>query len=306
MHMLSIAAELVPELTRLINRQIAAIPPGWQLSEPQVAAAIGATQWDRLYPADAQLDRTFTARCLVDGDRVLAGIQWQEIREGSATDPPQISVSWLAADPDRPAAVRPLLETLLAAARRAGYESLALSGRYEFGLGWSGIPAGWTHITAVLEDLGFVPSERWVIMVADTQGWQQAPHVAIDQLTLRWESDAQIPEWRLEAQMNGHSAGECHIWGPPLWSAAADFDAWAIVEWIEVDRAYRQYGLGQLLLFEQARFQAASGRTRLMLYTEVDNLPARRLFERMGFIYGPECWCWNRSRIDVERDATGS
>jgi GNAT superfamily N-acetyltransferase len=197
--------------------------------------------------------------------------------------------------------VRPLLESVLMAARRYGCDSLELSGRYEFGLGWFGIPAGWAHITRVLEDLGFVPTERWTVMVADTRGWQQAPRPPIDRLTLRWEIDGRIPEWRLEMHVDGHSVGECQIWGPPpLWSATPDFETWGIVEWIEVDPSYRRRGLGQLLLQEQARFQAADGRTKFMLYTEVDNAPARQLFEQMGFTYASECWCWKRSRINVE------
>ena len=68
--------EFLPDLTRLVNSHISSVPPGWILSEAQVARILGSeSAWSAHYPEDK---RTFLSRivCALDSGRLVAAAKW--------------------------------------------------------------------------------------------------------------------------------------------------------------------------------------------------------------------------------------
>jgi ribosomal protein S18 acetylase RimI-like enzyme len=108
---------------------------------------------------------------------------------------------------------------------------------------------------------------------------------------LRWHIDESAVEWILRAYAGQHVVGECQAWGVPAHLASlAGFREWTTIEWLGVEAPYRGQGLGRYLLQEQLRYQAARGIRHVLLWTEPDGaeaLAARRLYESLGFVYGP-------------------
>ena len=62
-------------------------------------------------------------------------------------------------------------------------------------------------------------------------------------------------------------------------------DGWAGITAVEVNAAYRRQGLGTAITAAACREALRRGVTRVFLQVEVTNVPARALYERLGFRY---------------------
>ena len=103
MQIVEFRAELLPDLTRLINEQLAAIPPCWTLSETQVALTIAqaGSLWGMHYPED-QENYTSPTVCVLEKREIVAAAQWLVPSEGKNV----CSICWIVARPEYPIAVR--------------------------------------------------------------------------------------------------------------------------------------------------------------------------------------------------------
>jgi GNAT superfamily N-acetyltransferase len=156
-------------------------------------------------------------------------------------------------------------------------------------LRYARVPDVWPHLRVALERLGCVPKDTWVMM-----------HIPIELITqsvpdlpgfsFNWNIKEPQLEWELTAQTQETLAGECFAWGIPThFRENANFDEWITFEWVGVEEPYRRRGLARRLMLEQMLFHYQRGVRNVMLWVEVDNLPARSLYESLGFLYGPEC-----------------
>jgi ribosomal protein S18 acetylase RimI-like enzyme len=78
----------------------------------------------------------------------------------------------------------------------------------------------------------------------------------------------------------------------PLFSSVNLGKAWLLND-LFVAPASRGLGVGQALLEEARRFGEETGAVALMLETATDNLPAQRLYERLGWIRETEFYTYN-------------
>jgi ribosomal protein S18 acetylase RimI-like enzyme len=284
MQVVEYRSELLPSLTRLINEQMASIPPQWSFSEAQVALTIeqAASLWGMHYPDDHELYRAQTL-CVLHRREVVAAAQWllpQHQRE-------VCSICWLVAHPDRPTALQTLLH-LLEKQAGAGGCHLITCGRSSFGVGWFGIPATWKHVFDGMCAAGFNHTETWMLLHGRTSAYDSAPLIP-NRMKLYWDMNRPALEWTLSAYASETVIGECQVWGiPDHLEACAGFNQWATIEWIEVNGEYQRRGIGKRLIAEQMRFHGQRGIEHFAAWVRQGNHSARRLHESMGFQYGPE------------------
>ena len=170
----------------------------------------------------------------------------------------------------------------------SGCRSIAC-GRFSFGVGWPGLPTTWTHVIDGMVEAGYKQAQTWVIMHGETAIHSTLPAPPANDLRFYWNMNKPSLEWDLTAYRGEIEVGECQVWGiPPHLEDRADLADWATVEWLGVEAKYHRQGLGKRLMAEQMRFHARRGIQHFIAWTETDNLAARKLNERMGFVYGPE------------------
>ena len=312
MRIVECSRETLPDLTRLVNSHISQIPPGWILTEAQVAHILGSeSAWSSHYREDR---RSFLSRiiCALDSDRRMAAAKWKwpnpedpEWRWGEdyrhlgwSNERREVaSLAWILADPAHAQAAQILLSAATEQCEGLGRHTVTVSQRFEFGVGWLGIPASWTHLVAALQRAEFATEDKWVIMVGSAALSQEAAASQQTGIALRWHIDKSTTEWLLEAHVEGVVIGECEAWGiPSHFEGCNGFKEWLTIEWIGVEEASRHRGIARALLREQMRFHHSRGVRELIAWTEPDNAPAMRLGESLGFRYGPECWtCTKRA-----------
>jgi GNAT superfamily N-acetyltransferase len=278
---------LLPQLTALVNEHLRIVPPGWTLNEAQLAFIIQQPNavWTAHYPQDAE-NVTVQTMCVVDSTQLVAAASW--FMSDDNEEFPRISVlSWLVGRSDR--ALDSLLSEFARQSAAHHSASIEICPRNGLGVGWFGIPDVWPHLKRALERLGCVPKDPWVMM-----------HIPIELITqsvpdlpgfsFNWNIKEPQLEWELTAQTQETLAGECFAWGIPThFRENANFDEWITFEWVGVEEPYRRRGLARRLMLEQMLFHYQRGVRNVMLWVEVDNLPARSLYESLGFLYGPEC-----------------
>lgn len=298
MDCITFSSRWLPDLTGLINAHIAQVPPGWTVTERQVAAVLATPSvWGVHYPDEPGEFGTETL-CVIDRQRLVAAAQWGYPVQHRASESADLSaggcMSWIAAVPDNAAALALLLEALTARCRERGCHELVTS-RYAFGVGWSGIAVTWPHLDAGLEQAGFSRSQRWVIMTGTTDIPAAAAPEDVESMRLDWHVDEAALEWDLQLYANDQLVGECQAWGIPRHLAGCDgYADWITFEWLGVEPPYRRQGIGRWLLSEQLRRQARRGIANAILWTEPDNRAMRRIGESLGFGYGPECWVFEK------------
>jgi GNAT superfamily N-acetyltransferase len=110
-------------------------------------------------------------------------------------------------------------------------------------------------------------------------------------LHLSWDINEAQLEWKLEAKIEVAVVGECQAWGIPThFRGCAGYNEWMTFEWLGVEDAFQRQGFGRRLLSEQMMFHAKRGVKKVALWVTLDNMPARHLYQSMGFTYAPECW----------------
>jgi len=282
--------DLLPQIKTLINTQIAQIPPCQVLSTEQVAAALATPHWWAIhYPEEATPDHSEIFGIL-DGDQLEAAAQVFFTKMGQAV------LRWIVARPEACGALTELLGEIAKQARCHASREVCLS-RYGFGLGWIGIPRIWTHLISGLEQAGFQPAERWVLMSGTTHLPPMRRKDEPPGMRLEWTENPSAAEWRLEAYAHGELAGDCDAWGIPPYFGAGQPN-WITIEWIGVEAAYRGQGVGRWLFHEMLSRQARRDMQNALLWTGVDNWPMRRLAESLGFHAGPICQAYASLSLD--------
>jgi hypothetical protein len=294
MQIVEFRAELLPGLTRLINEQIASIPPCWTLSETQVALTIGQaeTLWGMHFPEDNEPCATPTV-CVLQRREVVAAAQWLL----PARNKNYCCISWIVAHPDHAIAVRTLLHLIEKQAQSGGYGIINLT-RFSFGVGWFGIPSDWKHVIGGMRDAGYDQRETWRIMHGSADFYHSLPPSNTDDLKLYWNMNKPALEWNLAAYDGESKVGECEVWGVPDQFEGCDgFEEWTTIEYVEVNDAYQRRGLAKRMIAEQMRFHARRGVKNFIVWTEDDNHAARRLNESLRFTYGPELLVFQKNLV---------
>ena len=131
---------LLPRVTQLINRHMRLVPPGWELTEPQVERVIAqaGSLWRHHYPDEEH--RELETFCVLASGWPVAAAQIAYFTAGSSTDEPTASLEWAVADPEGKEAAGALLDQIIAGAKARGCLTISASGRWAFGLGWIGVP----------------------------------------------------------------------------------------------------------------------------------------------------------------------
>ncbi len=293
MRCVEFAPELLPDLTRLVNTQLAAMPPGWVLSEDQIVQTIasGPELWSTHYPDQAGIRFKMTTFCVLD-DRgsLVAAAQWgcPVHRQSQGMECPCM-LFWIVAQEDNTEGVPPLLEALTADVRVTGNQKIA-PGRFSFGVGWPGIPASWSHVVTALQADGFVQSRSWVVLTSATGIRAVCKPESPASMRTSWKVEGTESEWNLRLHDDRALIGECDAWGIPRHFLDCEgYADWVTVEWLGVEPSYRRKGIGTWLVAEQFRRQVKRGIGHAMTWTETDNQPMRGLGQNLGFQGGPEC-----------------
>ena len=277
--------KLLPSLTRLINQHIAAVPPGFTLSEAEVGRIIagGGSLWQLHYPEEREPYSTGTI-CVVEHREVAAAAQWTLPKEAKGV----FSLQWIVAESKSVLPLRMLLHLLEKQVEMSGCGTISCA-RCSFGVGWFGLPTAWKHIISPMLDAGYKQAKTWMIMQGETVIHSTLAAPPADGLRFYWNMNKPSLEWDVTAYRGDILVGECEVWGiPPHLEDRADLADWATVEWLSIEAKFHRQGLGKRLLAEQMRFHARRGIKHFITWTEADNLAARKLNERMGFVYGPE------------------
>jgi GNAT superfamily N-acetyltransferase len=286
------SADLLPDLTRLVNAQLAAVPPGWSLTETQAAQTLAQASdlWGVHFPEQKAVFELETL-CVLDRGRLTAAAQWgfPIVPETRGIDNASV-LFWIAAEPTSAESLPLLLETLAAHSRAAGSPRITTT-RFSFGVGWLGIPALWTHVTEGLQAAGFAVTRRWVILACPASLPEVPAPESIRSMNISWQVDENASEWDFRLHADGELVGECSAWGiPQHFSGSEGYANWITVEWLGVEPAYQRKGIGRWLVAEQLRRQAGRGISKAILWTETNNQALAGLGESLGFQTGPECW----------------
>jgi GNAT superfamily N-acetyltransferase len=288
----------LPELTIIVNSQIAAIQPCWMLTPAQIQWVIenGYQSWGNHYhnETDAPHGRALTLCALEDEKHDIAVVAAAQCLypDRNDTDWPICSLSWVVALPGYDEALDKLLNAIMQVAWQCGCEQIVTS-RFGFSVGWMGIPTAWPHLIAGLDRAGYDVWDKWLLMVGDKDSSfiSEASDLR-ERFRLDWQINEAADEWNLNAFNSDNSfVGECQAWGiPPQFRGCAGFDEWITVEYLGVEWAYQRQGIGRALLAEQMRYQSRRGIKHVLVWTETDNAAARRVNEILGFRYDSECW----------------
>jgi GNAT superfamily N-acetyltransferase len=289
------APELLPDLTMLINSHIAQIPPGWTLSQAQIAATLTSVSelWHIHYPEENAMFESETV-CVLDQGHLTAAAQWgypvQERTPGYVNQPTTSVLFWIVAEPDNSVARQSLLKALATRSLTAACHRTTTT-RFTFGVGWLGIAVTWSHLIDGLQLAGFTVEKRWMVLTGPANKPGLVPPIYLRSMNVAWQVDAAALEWELQLYAGGDLIGECHAWGIPPHLTERDENAdWITIEWLGVEPPQRRQGIGRWLLSEQLRRQAERGVTQAILWTKLENRAARRLSESSGFQNCFECW----------------
>lgn len=268
----------LPSLTRLINEQIASMPPSLHFNEEQVNWTIeqGAALWGIHFPGE-KFTTAFQTLCVLEKREVIAAAQWLLPKDESSA----LTILWIVAEPGHPIPLRTLLHLIDRQADARGCGAIN-SSRFSFGVGWFGIPASWTHIVDAMVEMGYKKEPPWLLMAGDTA--TEAPVTKVEGLRYHWNMNKPSLEWEFSAYDGETLAGECYVWGIPVHAEdCLNVSQWATVELVEVPKAYRRRGIGKWMLAEQMRFHARRGVKHFMMWTGQRNKAARKLNESLGF-----------------------
>lgn len=285
--------DLLSPLTRLVNAQMADIPPGWSLSEAQVDQVVSqvSSLWDVHFPEQNALFELETL-CVLERGNLLAAAQWgyPTHQSGAQRIGSSSVLFWIAAEPGSIEGLSLLLETLETHSRLARCPRITTT-RFSFGVGWLGIPAPWPHVIEALQAAGFVASNHWVILTGKANIPEVKEPESLGSMSISWQVDEHAAEWDLRLHSGDDLAGECQAWGIPRhFSTCEGYSNWVTVEWLGVEPGFQRKGIGSWLIAEQIRRQAQRSLTHVIIWTETDNQPLLCLGESLGFQVGPECW----------------
>lgn len=271
------------DLTAMVNAHISQVPPGWTLTESQVAATMSVSSWWDVHYLAEPKTTDFEVLCAAENGRLAASAKILYVEDGGAY------ISWVVADSAEPDALSSLLDEVIEHARQRQCKGLGFS-RWEFGLGWFGIPVLWSHLVRGLQGAGFEAEGEWVLVSGELPAATLLePPGSID-VQVEWRINEPESEWKVVAWLDGIEVGECEFWGiPAVFRDSSDYEDWITVEWIGVEKPYQRRGIGRRLFAEGLRYQAGRGVKNVLLWTDMGNVPLQRLAEQFGFRRGPVC-----------------
>jgi GNAT superfamily N-acetyltransferase len=277
----------LPDLCALVNCQLGSIPPAWTPTPVRLGGWLReGSAWAAHYPESPALVKRDLGVSV--GGRLLAAGQYAVV-DGTCL------LCWIAADSGEPGALEALLGGLAEAAREQGCRAIIQS-RNELGTGWFGTPLVWDHVVRGMHAAGWQPDDRWVIMTAGTDAAASVPsEPPFRTLRLDRREDAAAGEWSADVHIGDVPAAESDVWAMPgLFRDCPGYETWMTLEFVGVEEPFRRHGLGRWLCAEQMRWLAGRGIRQAILFTEPGNAAARGLFDSLGFVRGPECWCLHR------------
>jgi GNAT superfamily N-acetyltransferase len=232
--------------------------------------------WGFHFPGEKFTAATQTL-CVLEKREVIAAAQYLLPKDETS----MLTLLWIVAQPGHPIPLRTLLHLIDRQADARGCGGITFS-RFSFGVGWFGIPAGWTHVIEAMMEMGYKKEQPWLLMCGDTS--TPVAVTKVEGLRYHWNMNKPALEWELTAYDGETLAGECDVWGIPLHAEDChNVSEWVTVELVEVAKPYRRRGIGKWLLAEQMRFHARRGVKHFMLWTGQRNKAARKLNEKLGF-----------------------
>jgi GNAT superfamily N-acetyltransferase len=96
---------------------------------------------------------------------------------------------------------------------------------------------------------------------------------------------------------NRKKIGEASMWLPSELSESLNAFGIADVEYIEIIKKYRGKCYGQAFLLEIQKELKTIGFDKFMLWTEVDNIPMKKLAQKSGFSKGPTFY-WIKTEFE--------
>jgi GNAT superfamily N-acetyltransferase len=262
------------------------------LAEAQVAQVIGMASnlWGVHYPEQNAVFMLDTL-CVLDQGCLVAAAQWgYPVQQRAQPIDSSGVLFWIVAGPDALEGLRLLLETIEAKSRAAGRPGI-MTTRFSFGVGWLGLPAPWSHVVKALQAVGFVVTNRWVILTSTVDIPEVSTPESLASMQVSWQADVAASEWDLRLHAGGALVGECSAWEiPHHFSGCEGYTDWVTMEWLGVEPSYQHKGIGRWLIAEQFRRQAQRGFTHVIMWTETNNQPLLGLGESLSFQAGPECW----------------
>jgi GNAT superfamily N-acetyltransferase len=287
----------LPLLQRLVNRHLAAVIPGWALSETALARHMGR---DATEPITDPWVRERVTLCATESDGILAVVHL--LRYGD--DPPvgpayrgAGEISWFLAQPERADAASAVLA--------AGDEELARWAVSHI-RGWgSGLPAGplwgvpdvWPHVLGALETAGYHPSGHREALHAGWLGDLILPaDPPVAGLSIRRRVTAY--ETRLAAVLDEEEVGFCDV-QPDLTDGglSPSLRGWGWLTDLQVREGWRNRGIGRWLVQHGVQWLRLAGCDRIVLAVADENeaAGAGRFYRRFGWdVLTREAHGWRR------------
>lgn len=275
-------------LVGLANEHLALVPPTEaRMSEEALLTVLTCYEslWLHHYPEDAEIAHHCRTLVATEGGRPAGLVMVRSEPEDLSGHLPL----FLAA-PGHDGIAEALLSAVEDMLRSEGCVTVDTEGRCPIGLGWFGLSTTWQHLISALQRAGYEPYDRWVIMTGRTDAIPiEPPHPKGTLPHIIFTGHPDRREWLLDLYEDEDIVAECHAWGvPPHLDSCPGFGEWITIEWIGVEEPHRRRGLAFWLMMKQMHHHLRAGRTRVMLWTGPDNLPARHLYYRLGFDDGPE------------------
>ena len=306
MNVVEYSERLLPDLRRLANQHLALVPPGWELTERQLATVLRDPDQVGTYFREEPIHGTTETFCVMDRDEmVAAGCLWRPDRQDPRWSSGQYARQhrdsgqglWILADPASGQGLRVLLDAFAERAGRLGCDGLT-AGACGLGTARHGMPMSWSHLVTGLEEFGFETDGQGVLMHAPLRDVDPGEPPAVDGLTFEWHHDPAAPEWELHALIDGTRIGECSVWGMSRHVGdRADYRQWVNFEWVEVTKPYRRQGIGRWLIREQMRAQRERGAKHALLQVYLPDPLAVRFHEALGFTRLQEWRTYRKERL---------
>lgn len=155
--------------------------------------------------------------------------------------------------------------------------------RNTFGTGWAGLPDCWEALLENVSSLGFNADDLWEIY------WMDGSLPALGNLPIvSVEFEYENPQ-TIEAGffIESTKIGEASIWLPSRLSESLNSVGIANLEYFEIYKKHRQKKFGQAALTAIMNKLNKIGFSKLMFWTELDNIAMQQLGIKMGFVKGP-------------------
>lgn len=276
MELIELKPEHIPQLTHLLNHHLHLITPPFSLSEQKVQSVVFSTYNTAYFTRDWNPPRQYG---IYHHHQLIAAAQWEIPRK-----PNLASLLWFAiAQPNYPQAIQLLIDTFLKQTHKAGCNEIILE-KFEFGVGWVGIPEPWDYLHQALTKANFWVHETWGIWTGSINDILTNPVKPQDNLTLSWDINPQKREYDLFLHRDRVEIGMCSAWGlPDTLDDDPTASQWMTIEYVEVKPDYRRHKIAKFMLQEQARYHARHGIQNFIVWIQQKNTPAINFAHSMGF-----------------------